>query len=169
MSVEVLDQATRQAIDGWIAKFPEGKQQSAVLMALRILQDTYGFLEDKHIQAVADYLSMPKLQVLEVAMFYNMYRHKPVGKYVLKVCVSIACHLCKAGALLTFLQEHLGIALGETTADGLFTLQEAECLAACVDAPVLLVNDKDYYRGLTQEKAVTLIAQLRNSVGDVTE
>ncbi len=164
MSMSCLDDALKQKIQVWIDKFPQGKQQSAVLMALRIMQDKYGYLKPEHLDAVAEYLQMPRMRVNEVATFYNMYRIEPVGRFVLKVCTSISCHLCQAENIIQYLEQYLNIRLGETTADGLFTLQEAECLAACVDAPVMIVNDVDYYKSLTKESVVAIIEDYRKQI-----
>lgn len=161
MSTFCLSGDIKQKIKHWEAKFPEGKQQSAVLMALRIVQDTYGFLKPEHLEAVAEYLAMPRMRVNEVATFYNMYRLAPAGKYVLKVCTSISCHLCQAEDIMQHLQQRLSIEVGGTTEDGLFTLEEAECLAACVDAPVMIVNDLDYYKSLNAVKVDAILDDYR--------
>ena len=145
-------------IDSWVAKFPSGKQKSAVLMALRIVQDTYGKL-DKHVMnLVADYLELSYVAVYEVASFYSLYRFESVGKYHIKVCDSISCKLCGSAGLLQYLEQKLGIRSGETTSDQLFSLGYAECIAACTQAPALIVNDKDYHGNMTKEKVDALIA-----------
>lgn len=161
MSTYCLSDDIKEKIKLWEAKFPEGKQQSAVIMALRIVQDAHGYLKSEHLAAVADYLAMPRMRVNEVATFYNMYRLAPVGKYVLKVCTSISCHLCQAEDIMQHLQKRLAVEVGGTTEDGLFTLEEAECLAACVDAPVMIVNDLDYHKSLNAAKVDALLDEYR--------
>ena len=148
-------------IDAWVQKFPEGKQRSAVLRALTIVQDEYSFLSEDLMNAVAAYLDIPKTAVYEVASFYSMYNLKPVGKYYIKVCDSISCKLCGSTSILEHLKQTLGINLGETTADNLFTLGLAECLASCCAAPVMIINDKKYHENLTIEKVDNIIANLK--------
>lgn len=148
-------------IDAWVQKFPEGKQRSAVLRALTIVQDEHGFLREDLMNAVAIYLDIPKTAVYEVASFYSMYNLKPVGKYYIKVCDSISCKLCGSTSILEHLKQTLGINLGETTADNLFTLGLAECLASCCAAPVMIINDKKYHENLTIEKVDNIIANLK--------
>jgi NADH-quinone oxidoreductase subunit E len=149
-------------IDHWVQKFPAGKQKSAVLMALTSVQDECGFLSEDLMDAVAAYLALPKTAVYEVASFYSMYNLKPVGKYYIKVCDSISCKLCGSSSILEHLKQTLGINLGETTADNLFTLGLAECLASCCDAPVLIINDKKYHDNLTTQKVDDIIANLKD-------
>lgn len=148
-------------IDHWVEKFPSGKQRSAVLMALAIVQDEYNFLSEDLMNRVAEYLDIPKTAVYEVASFYSMYNLKPVGKYYIKVCDSISCKLCGSTSILEHLKETLGINIGETTKDNLFTLGLAECLASCCAAPVMIINDKKYHENLTIEKVDNIIANLK--------
>lgn len=148
-------------IDAWVQKFPEGKQRSAVLMALTIVQDEHNFLSEDLMNAVATYLCIPKTAVYEVASFYSMYNLKPVGKYYIKVCDSISCKLCGSTSIIEHLKQTLGINLGETTEDNLFTLGLAECLASCCAAPVMIINDKKYHENLTIEKVDNIIANLK--------
>lgn len=157
----------KKKIQHWVNKFPKGKEQSAVLMALRILQDKHGWLQDSHLDAVAKHLNMPKIGVYEVASFYSMYNRKQKGKYVLKVCASISCHICHAHDIIHYIEEKLDITMGETTTDGMFTLEEAECLAACTQAPVLIVNDVDTHVSVTKEKVDDLLDKLRKQRGAV--
>ena len=159
--VYTLTSQEKKKIQHWVDKFPEGKAQSAVIMALRILQDNHKWLKDEHLDAVAEYLAMPKIGVYEVASFYSMYNRQEKGKFVLKVCGSISCHLCKAHDVIGQLQEKLGVKMGETTQDGLFTLEEAECLAACTQAPVLIVNDETLHVSLTRDKVDTIVEDLQ--------
>jgi len=151
----------KKRIDHWVNKFPEGQAQSAVIMALRILQDEHRWLKDTHLDCVADYLDMPKVRVYEVASFYSMYNREPKGKYEIKVCSSISCHLCKAHDLIHHIREKLDIQLGETTKDGVFTLGEAECIAACTQAPALIINDVETHGSMNKDKVDHLITELR--------
>ena len=166
MSIYKLNKTQQDEIQGWIDKFPKGKQGSAVLMALRIVQEDSGYLEQKHIDAVANYLAISPMRVHEVATFYSMYHLSPRGKYVLKVCNNISCHLCKAEDIIQHVEQTLNIKLGETTKDGLFTLKEAECLGACTDAPVMIVNDIDYHRRITKDGVDNLLARCRDESSD---
>lgn len=150
MSTYVLSKKQQADIQCWIDKFPPGKQGSALLMALRIVQEDSGYLQDEHIDAVAKHLEISPMRVHEVATFYSMYHLSPRGKYVVKVCNNISCHLCKAEEIIQHIKQSLAISLGETTKDGLFSLEEAECLGACTDAPVMIVNDVDYHRKMTK-------------------
>ena len=157
-----LTSIEKEKIQQWVEKFPKGKEKSAVLMGLMIIQNNHRWLKDEHLDALASFLKIEKVSVYEVASFYSMYHREPVGKYVIKVCVSISCHLCKAGDLLSYCRDLLDIDIGQTTKDGLFTLKEAECLAACTKAPVVIVNDKDYHESMNPTKLKNLIDSLRD-------
>lgn len=157
---QVLSITVRQKIDAEVAKYPEGKQRSAVLMALRHVQDEVGYLHKAVMDAVADYLSLAPVAVYEVASFYSMYKLQPTGKHHIKICNSISCKLCGSDKIVQFLQKKLGVQIGETTSDGLFTLDYAECLAACCNAPVIIVNDKTYHNDVTEASLSALIDQL---------
>lgn len=147
-------------IDKWIAKYPEEQKQSAVMAALRIVQDQNGgTLSSELIDAVAEYLGMPSIAVYEVATFYSMYELSPVGKHKICVCTNISCMLCGSDDVVQHLENKLGIKLGQTTEDGMFTLKEVECLGACVNAPVLQVGNV-YHENLTKEKLDKLIEGL---------
>lgn len=137
-------------IDKWIAKYPKGNQKSAVMSALMIVQDKYGYLTDELMNAVANYLNMPHIAVYEVATFYSMYSLKPVGRHTINVCTNISCKLKKSHEIVKYLEKKLEIKLGQTTEDNKFTLKEVECLGACVGAPMMQV-DKDYHENLTPE------------------
>ena len=158
-----LTDVRKKEIDHWVAKFPSYQKKSAVLMALRIIQDHEGYLGDEKLNAVAEYLSLPRVAVYEVASFYSMYRRKPHGKHTIKVCTSLSCCLKGAYSVVKYLEEKLGISLGQTTEDGLITLKETECLAACTEAPMLIVDDHDYRMDLTPSSIDTLVEQLQNS------
>ena len=157
----MLHDHEKQHIDVWCSKFPAGKQRSAVIMALRIVQDSRGHLTDDLMKGVADYLSMPLIEVAEVASFYSLYRFKPHGAHTIKVCDSLSCCMRGAEHVTEFLKNELGIDVGQTTADGQITLEHTECLAACTDAPCVIVNDKDYHRRVSKKSLRALIDDLR--------
>lgn len=150
--LHLLSEASLKEIDSWINKYPQDKKQSAVMAALRIAQDqNRGFLTEDLMDAVAEYLDMRPIAVYEVATFYSMYELEPVGKHKICVCTNISCMLCGSDTVVGHLSKKLGINLGETTADGRFTLKEVECLGACVNAPVMQVGNT-YHENLTEEK-----------------
>ena len=150
--LNLLSEASLKEIDVWIAKYPADKKQSAVMSALRIVQDqNRGFLTEDLMDAVAEYLGMRPIAVYEVATFYSMYELEPVGKHKICVCTNISCMLCGSDKIVDQLTSKLGIKLGETTTDGRFTLKEVECLGACVNAPMFQIGDT-YYENLTEEK-----------------
>lgn len=143
-----------------IAKYPQGRQQSAVMPLLDLAQRQNGnWLPRAAMDYVADLLEMPRIKAYEVATFYSMYNLKPVGKHFVQVCTTIPCGLVGADGVVDACKKHLGIGLGETTADGQFTLIEVECLGACVNAPMAQIND-DYYEDLTPENTVALLKAL---------
>ena len=135
-----------------VAKYPADQKQSAVMACLTILQEEYGFVSAKSEKVVADYLGMAPIAVHEVTTFYNMYNQQPVGKYKLNVCTNLPCQLRDGAQALQYLENKLGISMGETTKDGLFTLQQSECLGACADSPVMLVNDLTMCSFMSNEK-----------------
>ena len=142
----------RQQIDSWLAKYPAGQSQSAVIPSLHLLQDANsGWLSEAIMDALADYLSMPTISVYEVATFYSMFDLKPVGKHKINVCTNISCMLNGSEDIVEHLEKRLGVGLGETTADNKFTLKEVECLGACCGAPMMQV-DRDYHEHLTTDK-----------------
>ena len=158
--LDLINAESKADIDKWIAKYPPEQKQSAVMAALRIVQDQNGgYLTGELIEAIAEYLGMPSIAVYEVATFYSMYEMKPVGKYKICVCTNISCMLCGSDDVVQHLQNKLGIKLGQTTEYGMFTLKEVECLGACVNAPVLQVGN-EYYENLTKEKLDKLIEGL---------
>jgi NADH-quinone oxidoreductase subunit D len=147
-----LTEHVRHEIDQWIAKFPPDRKRSAVLAALRAVQHDAGYLTRETMDAVADYLDLPPVQVYEVATFYSMFETKPVGRHWISVCTNISCMLCGGDELQNHIEKRLGIKVGESTADGRFYLKrEEECLAACNNAPMMMV-DHVYYENLTPEK-----------------
>ncbi|MFP4184156.1 MAG: NADH-quinone oxidoreductase subunit NuoE [Halorhodospira sp.] len=146
----------RQRIDHWLAKYPDDEQgrASAIVPALHVLQDDNGgWLEQRHVAAAADYLCIPRATAFEVATFYSMFHlDEPVGRHTVNICTNISCCLNGADELVAYLEEKLGIRLGETTPDGRITLvREEECLAACTGAPMMIV-DGHYYTHLTRER-----------------
>ncbi len=155
-----LSQPIRDEIDQWIAKYPSDQRQSAVMAALRIVQEhNGGWLTQPLMDAVAEYLQMPRIAVYEVASFYSMYEHKPVGKHKICICNSISCMLNGSERLLDYLQQKLGIGLGEVTEDGRFSIKEVECLGACIGAPCAMIG-KRYYENLTPEKLDRILDEL---------
>lgn len=157
---EMLSERARGRIDREIAKYPAGQQQSAVMAALAIAQDEHGWLPPEAIEAVARHLGMPAIAVQEVATFYNMYDLAPVGRYKLTVCTNLPCALSGGNHAVEYLKSKLGIGFDETTADGRFTLRQGECMGACGDAPVLLVNNKRLCSWMTPEQIDRLLAEL---------
>ena len=142
-------------------KFPEGRQRSAVISALQAAQhENRGYLTVELMDAVAEYLDLPAIQVYEVATFYSMFETKPVGRHCVSVCTNISCMLCGSDEIVSHLENKLGIKLGESTADGkIFLKKEEECLAACCGAPMMMV-DHVYYENLTPEKVDEIIEGL---------
>ena len=145
-----LSAHTREEIDAWRAKFPEGRQRSAVIAALHAAQhQNAGYLTRELMEAVAAYLDIPAIQVFEVAAFYSMFETQPVGKHSISMCTNISCMLCGGEQLLGYIEKKLGIKVGESTADGKFYLKvEEECLAACTGAPMMMIDHK-FYENLT--------------------
>lgn len=158
--LDLISAASKADIDNWIAKYPPEQKQSAVMAALRIVQDQNGgYLTNELIEAVAEYLDMQAIAVYEVATFYSMYELKPVGRHKICVCTNISCMLCGSDQVVAHLQNRLGIKLGETSADGRFTLKEVECLGACVNAPMLQIGNQ-YHENLTPEKLDQILDSL---------
>jgi NADH-quinone oxidoreductase subunit E len=159
-----INPATQAEIDLWLTKYPPDKKRSALLIALRLVQeDNGGWLTTELMDAVADYLELPKTAVYEVATFYKMYDLKPTGRHKISVCNSISCHLNGSGKILEHLEHKLNVKPGETTQDGFCTLKEVECLAACVNAPVMQIDDRDYHENLTFEKVDTILEEIKNA------
>jgi len=156
----ILSADARGKIDREIAKYPPGQKQSAVMAALAIVQDETGWLPTEAMDAVAHYLGMPPVAVYEVATFYTMYNLRPTGAYKITICTNLPCALQDAVASAEYLKARLGIGFGETTADGKVTLQEGECLGACGDAPVLLVNNKRMCSFMRREEIDRLLAEI---------
>ena len=157
----LLSQEAYKKIDRELAKFPADQRQSAVMAALAIAQDEKGWLPPELMQDIADYLGMPAIAVQEVATFYNMFNTRPVGKHKISVCTNLPCALSGGEKAAHYLKQKLGIDYKETTADGSFTLVEGECMGACGDAPVMLVNNKRMCSFMSNDKIDALVEELK--------
>jgi len=146
-----------------VAKYPADQKQSAVMACLAIVQQEQGFVSKESEEGIAAYLGMAPIAVHEVTTFYNMYNQQPVGKFKLNVCTNLPCQLRDGAKALHHLEHKLGISMGETTADGLFTLQQSECLGACADSPVMLVNDRTMCSFMSNDKLDQLIDGLKGA------
>lgn len=153
-----LSAHVREEIDHWVAKFPEGRQRSAIIGALHAAQhENLGFLTPEIMTAVAEYLKLPPIQVFEVASFYSMFETKPVGRHSVSICTNISCMLRGADEIVAQVEKKLGIKTGESTPDGKFYLkQEEECLAACCGAPMLMI-DHVYHENLTPQSVGAIL------------
>ena len=160
-NVELLSPHTRAHIDHWVAKFPPGKQRSAVLEGLRAAQEqNRGHLSVELMDAIAVYLQLPPIQVYEVASFYSMFATRPCGRHHLSVCTNISCMLRGGEELVAHVEQRLGIKLGQSTADGrIFFKREEECLAACTGAPMMMV-DHVFHENLTPENIDKILDEL---------
>ena len=156
-----LSEATRARFAREVAKFPSEQKQSAVMACLSIVQQEQGWVSPESEREVAAYLGMAPMAVHEVTTFYNMYNQKPVGRFKLNVCTNLPCQLRGGQQALQHLEHKLGVQAGETTPDGLFTLQPSECQGACADAPVMLVNDRHMCSFMSHDKLDQLIDSLR--------
>lgn len=157
----VLSPQALARIDKALAKYPPDRRESAVMAALTIAQEEKGWISRESVEFVAAYLGMPAIAVWEVATFYGMYNLQPVGRHKIVICTNLPCTLQGADRAAEHLQRRLGIGFGETTPDGNFTLKEGECMGACGDAPVCLLNDKNMLSFMTPEKLDTLIEGLK--------
>ena len=161
----MITESTKQRFAREVAKYPAEQKQSAVMACLSIVQQEQGFVSQAAEAEIAAYLGMPEIAVHEVATFYNMYNQSPVGKYKITVCTNLPCQLREGQTALDHVCHKLGIHAGETTADGLFTVQQSECLGACADAPVLLVNDRTMCSYMTADKLDQLVEGLKKEGG----
>jgi len=159
----MLSDESLKKIKREIAKYPAEQKQSAVMSALAIAQDEKGWLSTEVMDAVAGVLGMPPIAVYEVATFYNMYDLAPAGRYKLSICTNLPCALSGGADAAEYLKQKLGVGFNETTADALITLKEGECMGACGDAPVLLVNNKRMCGFMSHEKLDALIAELKKN------
>jgi NADH-quinone oxidoreductase subunit E len=158
---DLLSDHVRDEIDRWKVRFPEERQRSAVIGALHAVQhENGGYLTDERLNAVADYLHLPTIQVYEIATFYSMFQTKPVGRHNVAICTNISCMLRGADDIVEHVEAKLGIKLGESTADGrVYLKQEEECLAACCGAPMMMVDHK-YHENLSKEKVDEILDAL---------
>ena len=159
----MISESTKARFAREVAKFPADQKQSAVMACLSIVQQEQGWVSPDSEQVVAEVLGMPVMAVHEVTTFYNMYNQKPVGKFKLNVCTNLPCQLRGGQQAMAYLERKLGVHAGETTADGLFTLQPSECQGACADAPVLLVNDRYMCSFMSHEKLDQLVDSLKKA------
>lgn len=165
VSAMSLSDATKARFAREVAKYPAEQAQSAVMACLSIVQQEQGWVSREAELAIAEYLGMAPMAVHEVTTFYNMYNQQPVGKFKLNVCTNLPCQLRGGNEALAHLARKLGVEQGGTTADGLFTLQQCECLGACADAPVMLVNDRNMCSFMSNDKLDQLIDGLKAAEG----
>jgi NADH-quinone oxidoreductase subunit E len=156
-----LSAHAREEIDRWVAQYPEGRQRSATVEALRVVQhENGGYLTDDLMDAVADYLGLEPIKVYEVATFYSMFELEPVGRHSISVCTNVSCMLRGGYDIREHIENKLGIKTGESTPDGRFYIKrEEECLAACAGAPMMMVDHK-YYENLDTDKVDTILDEL---------
>ena len=157
----MLSEQTKARFDRELAKYPADQRVSAVMACLSIIQQEQGWVSPESEQAIADYIGMPAIAVHEVTTFYNMFNQKPVGQFKLNVCTNLPCQLRDGQKALEHVCQRLGVDVGGTTADGLFTVQQSECLGACADAPVALVNDRQMVSYMSNERLDELIDALK--------
>jgi len=160
-----LADSTKARFDREVAKYPADQKQSAVMACLAIVQHEQGWVSAEAEEAVAAYLGMAPIAVREVTTFYNMYNQQPVGRFKLNVCTNLPCQLRDGKQALDHLCSRLGVDEGDTTGDGLFTVQKAECLGACADAPVVLVNDRQMLSFMSNDRLDDLIDTLKSKAG----
>ncbi|MGE8701756.1 MAG: NADH-quinone oxidoreductase subunit NuoE [Achromobacter sp.] len=157
----LLSEQAYQKIDRELAKFPADQRQSAIMASLAIAQEEKGWLATEIIEDVANYIGVPPIAVQEVATFYNMFDVKPVGKNKIAVCTNLPCALRDGDRAGEYLKRKLGVDYRQTTEDGQFTLVEGECMGACGDSPVLIVNNKHMCVRMSDEKLDALVAALK--------
>ena len=156
----MISNEANKEIDFWVSKYPEGRESSAVMQALTIVQkENGGSLNSELINDVAEYLEMPAISVQEVATFYENYNHKPVGKHVLRFCHNISCMLNGSDELISYLEDKLGVKTGEVSKDGLVSVKKVECLGACVGGPMCQIGDQ-YHEHLTKDKLDNILENL---------
>ncbi len=152
-----------QEFNRLVARYPQGKQKSALLPVLHLAQDSFGgWLSSETMDYVAELLHIEPIEVYEVATFYSMYNLKPVGRYMFEVCQTGPCMVSGSDNIIDYIKQKLGIGVGETTADGLFTLKTVECLGACGYAPMMQLG-KTYREHLTKEKVDAIVEECRNN------
>ena len=158
LSAHIQDQINRELI-----KYPADQRQSAVMAALRFVQDEKGWISNDDMTDIAAFLGMPHIAVYEVATFYHMYNLKPMGEHTLTVCTNLSCTLCGALDTVKYIESKLGIVVGEVTADGKYGLREGECMGVCIDAPLLTINNKKLCGRMTPQKIDAMLAELDKS------
>lgn len=146
-------------VEGIVAIYPEGHKAAAVIPVLDLAQRQHGWLPISIMNKVAEILGMPRMRVYEVATFYTMFNRQPIGKYHIQICTTTPCMLCDSDSILSAIKSKLAIDVGDTTSDGLFTLSEVECLGACVNAPMVQIND-DYYEDLAPKDIEQILDEL---------
>ncbi len=161
-----FSQESMSEINKVIGHFPPIRKKSALLPVLHIVQKESGWLSPEVMDKVAEILEIKPIEVYEVATFYSMYHTKPVGKHVIEVCQTGPCMICGADKTIAYIETKLGIKVGETTADGLFTLKTVECLGACGYAPMFQIGEQ-YYENLTEEKIDDIIRQLSSNANNI--
>ena len=159
----MIDDTTRARFDREVAKYPPDQKQSAVMACLAIVQQEQGHVSKEAEKEVAEYLGMPPIAVHEVTTFYNMYNQQPVGRFKLNVCTNLPCALRDGESALQHVCSRLGVEPYGTTADGVFTVQPSECLGACADAPVMLVNDRQMVSYMSDARLDELVSTLKAS------
>ena len=157
----MLSEQTKARFDRELAKYPADQRISAVMACLSIVQQERGWVSPESEQEIADHIGVTPIAVHEVTTFYNMYNQQPVGQFKLNVCTNLPCQLRDGQKALQYLCDKLGVEAGGTTADGLFTVQQCECLGACADAPVMLVNDRQMVSYMANDKLDQLIDLLK--------
>ena len=160
----LLTESIKGKIDTWVAKFPIGKQRSAIIGSLHAVQEhNQGYLTSELMDAVADYLDLPRIYIYEVATFYSMFQTEPVGRNEIAICTNISCMLSGSDVIVQHIEDRLSIKLGESTKDGnIFLKREEECLAACTGAPMMMVNHQ-YIENLDIEKVNEILENLENN------
>ncbi|MBI3804780.1 MAG: NADH-quinone oxidoreductase subunit NuoE [Nitrospirae bacterium] len=158
MRLKVLSEKAKAAIEAEFPKYPD--KRSVLLAALRVAQNEVGYLSEAAMIDVAELLELTPVQVYDVATFYTLFNLKPVGKHLIQVCKTLSCALVGAGSVIEHLQDRLGIKVGETTPDGVFSLRLVECLASCGTGPMMQINNR-YYENLTSEKIDRILDDLR--------
>lgn len=156
-----IDASVAKEIDRWVTKYPPEQKRSVVVPALIFVQkQNKGWLSEAAMNAVADYLGLPRVWIYEVATFYDLYNLKPIGKHKISICQNVSCFLMGSDAIVDCVTKRLGINFNETTADGLFTLKSVACMAACGGAPMCQIDNQKYHENLTPEKILTIIDKL---------
>jgi NADH-quinone oxidoreductase subunit E len=159
----MLSEQIQAGINRELKKYPSDQRQSAVMSALRFVQDEKGWIATDDMADIAIYLGMPQIAVYEVATFYHMYNLKPMGRHTITVCTNLSCQLGGADETVEYLKSRLGIGFGEATADGKFGLREGECMGACTDAPLFTISNKRMCGRLTPAKIDQILAELNKS------